>query len=286
MRAGLAFAESPRWHGGRLWYSDFYRHAIYSLGPDGDDERVEVAVEGQPSGLAWDPRGRLLYVSMLDHVLHRVDPDGDLALSDLSEHCGFWMNDLCVGPGGTAYVGNFGFDLDRALVDGTSAPFDPSHVPTANLVVVSSDGAVLQVVPDMVFPNGMVLSPDGTTLVVAETLAARLSAFDVAASGVLSRRRLFASLERVAPDGMALDAEGAIWVADALRPRCLRVAPGGAVLDEVRTSQRAFACALGGANRRRLYIVTAPHSSRFEVATTRDGRIEACEVDVAGVGWP
>lgn len=286
IREGLGFGEGPRWHEGRLWFSDFYRHGIFSMAPDGTDERLEVEVATQPSGLGWAPDGALVYVSMTDHTLHRRDAGGDRVLADLTPHCGFWMNDLCVGASGVAYVGSFGFDLDAALRDLGPAELYRRGVPTTNLVVVAPDGAVLQVVPDLAFPNGTVLTDDGATLVVGETLAFRLSAFDVATDGTLANRRPWAQLELVATDGMCLDAEGAIWLADALAPRCLRVAEGGRVLDEVTTSQTAFACMLGGEDRRTLYVMTAPTSSRFELEGRRLGRVEAVGVAVAGAGRP
>lgn len=284
LREGLSFGEAPRWHEGRLWYSDFYRHAVYSTDAAGAEEREELAVAGQPSGLGWLPDGDLLYVSMTDHQLRRRHEASDVLFADLSPYCGFWANDLCVSREGVCYVGNFGFDLDLTLRDEGVAGL--SSAPTTNLVVLGPDGAVRQVVPDMVFPNGTVLTPDGATLIVGETLAFRLSAFDVAGDGTLSNRRVFAQLDLVATDGMCLDAEGQIWLADALHARCLRVAEGGAVTDEVATTQRAYACMLGAEARTSLYVLTAPTSSRFEVAERRDGRLEVAEVAVPGAGLP
>ncbi len=284
LREGLAFGESPRWRGGRLWYSDFYRHAVYSTDEHGTEERLEFSAPGQPSGLGWLPDGDLIYVSMTDHLVRRRHGGSDAVLADLTPYCGFWANDLCVSPSGVSYVGNLGFDLDATIRDHGVAGL--ATAPSTNLVVLGPDGAVRQVVPDLAFPNGTVLTPDGNTLIVGETLAFRLSAFDVAADGTLSNRRVFAQLDLVATDGMCLDAEGQVWLADALRPRCLRVREGGEVTDEVTTSRRAFACMLGGAARTSLYVLTAPTSSRFEVADARDGLLEVVEVDVPGAGWP
>lgn len=284
LRGGLAFGESPRWHDGRLWYSDFYRRAVYSIDEHGSEERLEFEAPGQPSGLGWLPDGDLVYVSMTDRQVRRRRGTTDTVLADLTPYCGFWANDLCVSPSGVAYVGNFGFDLDAAIRDHGVAAL--ATAPTTNLVVLAPDGAVLQVVPEMAFPNGTVLAPDGATLIVGETLASRLSAFDVAADGTLSNRRVFAQLDLVATDGMCLDAEGQVWLADALRPRCLRVREGGEVTDEVTTTRRAFACMLGGAARTSLYVLTAPTSSRFEVADAREGLLEVAEVDVPGAGRP
>ncbi len=286
VREGLHFGEAPRWHEGRLWYSDFYRHAVFSLSEDGAEEREELHVAGQPSGLAWRADGDLVVVSMTDNRLLRRH-DGELVeLADLSPYCGFWSNDLVVSASDVAYVGDFGFDLDETLrsvgVEGLLAMGPPA----THLVVVGPDGAILQSVPDMVFPNGAVITPDGATLIVGETLAFRLTAFDIGPDGRLSNRRVWAALELVPTDGMCLDAEGAIWLANALAPECLRVAEGGEVLGRVSTSQNAFACMLGGEDRRSLYVMTAPTSDRFEVADAARGRVERARVEVPGAGRP
>ncbi len=286
IREGLGFGEGPRWNEGRLWFSDFYRRAVYSLDATGVDERLELEVATQPSGLGWTPEGDLVYASMTDHTVHRVGADGDRVLADLTPFCGFWLNDLCVGADGTIYVGDFGFDLDADLRDLGPAGLYERGIPTTGLVVLGPTGDVRQVIEGMTFPNGTVLTPDGATLIIGETLAFRLSAFDVATDGTLANRRVFAPLEFVATDGMCLDAEGAIWLADALRPRCLRVREGGEVLDEVTCTQNAFACMLGGEDRTTLFVMTAPTSSRFELDGRRLGRVESCAVEVPGAGRP
>jgi sugar lactone lactonase YvrE len=286
IRTGLRFGEGPRWHEGRLWYSDFYRHGVFSMSEDGSDERLEVEVANQPSGLDWRSDGDLLVVSMTDHRLLRRHGDELVEVADLSPYCGFWANDLVVSADDVAYVGNFGFDLDVMLRDVGAAGMLASPPPTTNLVAVGPDGTVLQAVPDLAFPNGMVITPDGATLIVAETMAFRLSAFDIAPDGRLSNRRVFAQLEFVAVDGICLDAEGAVWVANALAPECLRVAEGGEVLARVETSRTAFACMLGGADRKTLCVMTAPTSDRFVVADVLEGQVETARVEVAGAGRP
>ncbi len=286
LREGLGFGEGPRWHEGRLWFSDFYRHGIFSINEDASEERLEYEVPTQPSGLGWLPNGDLLFVSMIDQRVMRAHNGTVSLFADIAPYCNFWANDMIVSPSGVSYVGNFGFDLDVMLRDVGVAGMLESPPPTTNLVVLGPEGDVLQVVPDLAFPNGTVLTPDGATLIVGETMTFRLSAFDVRADGTLSNRRVFAQLEFVATDGMCLDAEGQIWLANALEPKCLRVKEGGEITGEVQTSQNAFACGLGGSDRRTLYIMTAPTSDRFKIADATDGRIEAVTVPVAGAGTP
>ena len=288
VREGLAFGEAPRWHEGRLWYSDFYRHGVYSMAEDGSDERLELSVPGQPSGLGWMPDGSLLVVSMTDHRLLRWAPGTEPTVhADLTEHCGFWLNDMVVASDGTAYVGNFGFDLDGWLDEhGAASLYEPPGPPTTNLIVVSASGEVLQTVPEMNFPNGSVLSPDGQLLIVAETLAMKLTAFDVANDGTLSNRRLFAQLEFVAADGICLDANGDVWVANAIGPQAVRVSEGGVVTGTVNTVMTCFACMLGGDDGRSLYLMTGPNSHRDKVADQFSGRIECVTVDTPHAGRP
>jgi sugar lactone lactonase YvrE len=286
LREGLAFGEGPRWHEGRLWFSDFYRHGIFSIDESGEDERLEHSVPTQPSGLGWLPDGDLLFVSMTDQRVMRVH-DGAVSLfADIAPYCNFWANEMIVSTSGVSYVGNFGFDLDIMLRDVGPAAMMVSRPPTTNLVVLSPDGDVLQVVPDMDFPNGTVISSDGATLIIGETLAFRLTAFDVKSDGTLSDRRVFAQMDYVATDGMCLDAEGQIWLANALAKKCLRVREGGEITGEVETSQNAFACVFGGADRTTLFIMTAPTSDRFKTEGVTGGKIEIATLPVGGAGTP
>ena len=286
VREGLGFGEGPRWHEGRLWYSDFYRHGIYSMASDGSDEVLEHEVATQPSGLGWLPDGDLVSVSMTDQKVLRFHDDHVATFADISEHCVFWANDMIVSPTGYCYVGNFGFDLDARLAELGIERFIAEPPPTTNLVVLNAEGDVIQVVPDMAFPNGTVITPDGATLIVGETFGSRLTAFDVHADGTLANRRVWAPLEMAASDGMCLDADGQIWFANALTRQCVRVAEGGEVTGTVTCSQRAFACMLGGGDGRTLYVMTAGSSDRFEVADKTEGCIEAVRVDVARAGTP
>jgi sugar lactone lactonase YvrE len=283
---GLTFGEGPRWHDGRLWLSDFYQHRVLAIAEDGRAETI-VEFAGQPSGLGWLPDGRLLVVSMLDRRLLRLDPGGLVQHADLSGVAAANCNDMVVDRQGRAYVGNFGFDSAAYVAErGPDALFSEPGPPTAALARVEPDGSVHVAAEGLRFPNGSVITPDGRTLIVAETYARRLSAFDIAADGTLSARRVWATLEGVAPDGICLDADGSVWVANARASECVRVAEGGAILDRVETSQRCFACALGGPKRTTLYLVTAPGSGGAAENAPRQGAVERIQVATPGAGWP
>ena len=281
---GLYFGEAPRWHAGRLWFSDFHAHAVKSLEASGR-VRTELQIDDRPSGLGWLPDGRLLVVSMAARRVLRLDPDGVRTHADLTGVAAFLANDMVVDAHGRAYVGNFGFDLDAALqargVEGVLA----EH-PTATLARIDADGTVHRAATGMHFPNGSVLTPDGRTLIVAETLALCLTAFDVAPDGSLSNRRVWAPVGMRAPDGICLDADGHVWIANAIAPECVLFAEGGAVLARVETSQNCFACMLGGEDRRTLYMMTAPSSVADVVAAAPQGRIERARVATPGAGRP
>lgn len=284
--AGLSFGECPRWHEGRLWYVDFYRSTVLSAGPQGD-ERVELEVTGEPAGLGWLPDGRLLVVARKPRTVLRREEDGRLVEhGDLRPIATFHGNDMVVDSVGRAYVGNFGFDLDRQLAEDPAALFAPPGPPSASLVRIDPDGSAHEAAADLAFPNGAVITPDGLTLIVAETLAGRLTAFDISADGALTGRRVWAPLPRRAPDGICLDAEGRVWVADASTSECLLVAEGGGIEAHVTTSQNSFACMLGGNDRRTLYVMTAPSSVEPVVSVLRSGRVEQARVDVPGAGLP
>ena len=279
---GLHFGEAPRWREGRLWFSDFYDHAVKTVDLVG---RVEVAVEvpGQPSGLGWLPDGSLLVVSMLDRRVLRLVDDQLVVHADLSEVATFHCNDMVVDAMGRAYVGNFGFDLHAEVARRGFRSMVLDH-PLADLALVHPDGQIRIAARGIDFPNGCVVTPDGTTLIMAETLGQRLTAFRIGADGTLSDRRVFAELPRRSPDGICLDADGAIWVADAMRNECVCVADGGEVLDVVFTDELCFACALGGPDGRTLFMLTAP-APQVEVASrARDGRILITEVEVPLAG--
>jgi sugar lactone lactonase YvrE len=286
VRGGLGFGEGPRWHEGRLWYSDFYRRGIYAMAADGTGEVLEHEVLNQPSGLGWLPNGDLLCVSMIDQKVLRFAGQRSSTFADISEYCTFWANDMVVSASGYSYVGNFGFDLDTRLKEMGVEAFLATPPPTTNLVVLDPDGKVVQVVPDMAFPNGTVITPDGATLIIGETMGSRLSAFDVNDDGTLSNRRVWAQFDFLATDGMCLDAEGQIWLANAVSKTCVRVKEGGEVTGTVTCTQNAYACMLGGEDRRNLYVMTAPTSDRFNIAEVTRGRIEMVRVETPGAGLP
>lgn len=271
----LAFPESPRWHDGALWFSDFYTHSVRRVAMDGRVETV-VEVPGQPSGLGWLPDGRLLVVSMTDRRLLRLDPQGLSEVADLSHLAPFHCNDMVVDAVGRAYIGNFGFDI--------AARQKPT--PTV-LILVTPDGQASVAADDLHFPNGSVITPDGRTLIVAESYGARLTGFTIGADGALSERRVWAQLQGAAPDGICLDAQGAVWVASPISREVLRVREGGEVTHRIPTQGQAVACMLGGLQRKTLFVLTGkvvatPEQSRSAMS----GLILMMPVDVPGVGLP
>ena len=289
---GMSYLEGPRWHAGRLYVSDFYTGDVVAVDLDGGADPETVAnVPAQPSGLGWMPDGSMLVVSMRDRRVLRVRDGGAPEVhADLSELAPWHLNDMVVDSRGRAYVGNFGFDLM------SGAP-----IRTAGIIRVDADGSAKVAAEDLRFPNGTVILPDARTLVVAETLGGRLTAFDLGDDGTLSNRRVWAKLSDtpdtedlgeliaaggVAPDGAALDAEGAIWAADAIGGRVLRVREGGEVLEEISPGTGVFACALGGADGRTLVMCAAPSFAEHERRDTREAQLLACEVDVPRVGLP
>ena len=271
---GLTFPEGPRWRDGRLWFSDFYCHQVVAVDLAGARETI-AEVPGQPSGLGWLPDGSLLIVSMRDQKLLRLAGGSLHHHADLSGHARYWCNDMVVDSRGRAYVGNFGFNRH-----------DGETPRATDLVLVDPDGACSVAARGLWFPNGTVITPDGRTLIVAETRANRLCAFDIAADGSLSGRRIFAATRSMYPDGICLDAEGAVWVADPRNREVVRFRDGGAIAERIDLGDRgAYACMLGGEDGRTLFICTCSGSGP-EIAAARSGRIEITRVDVPGAGLP
>lgn len=265
--------ESPRWHDGRVWFSDLYSCQVLSANEDGSDLRVEATVPQQPSGLAWLPDGRLLIISARDQKLMRREHDGSLVIhGDLSGHAGGFCNEVVVDRQGRAYVGDFGFDLDGG------APMS-----TAAIHRVDPDGTVTRVADDLWFPNGQVISDHGV-FIVNETFGNRITAFDVTEDGRLVNRRTWAefgplptatSVDQawadlaVVPDGLCQDAEGLLWVADLASQKVLRLREGGEIVDEVDPGMMPFSAALGGTDGRTMFICAAPHFDPEARRTTR-----------------
>lgn len=269
---GLGFPECPRWHGGELWFSDHALGRVCRF--DGELETV-LEVAAQPSGLGWRPDGTLLIVSMVDRRLLAWDGAGLQAVADLRDRFAWHANDMVVDAGGRAYVGEFGFDL-----------FGGELRPSV-LVRVDPDGAITAAAEDLVFPNGTVIAEDGRTLIVAETYANRLTAFDVGPRGELSNRREWASTPDVFPDGICLDAEGCVWVASPVKGEAIRYREGGEVLARVKTSrEQAYACMLGGPDGRTLFVCTATGLRHDRNRAGLGGRIETARVDVPHAGLP
>jgi sugar lactone lactonase YvrE len=272
---GLAFPEGPRWHDGRLFFSDQHDHRVVAMDASGKAETV-IEVPQQPSGLGWLPDGRMLVVSMLDRRVLRVEDGALVEHADLSTLAPGECNDMVVDARGCAYVGNFGFDM-----------YGGAEARATCIILVEPDGSAKVAADGIAFPNGTVITPDGATLIVGESYGGRLTAFTIADDGTLVDRRLFAQLQGAVPDGICLDADGAVWVACPLTGRVLRVRDGGEVLDEIKvTNDFAFACMLGGEDRRTLFMCTAPSSDPKETVRLRGGRIEAIQVDVSGAGLP
>ena len=274
---GGAFFEGPRWHEGRWWVSDFYRHAVFAVDTSGRDQEV-LTVDGQPSGLGWLPDGSLLVVSMKDRRLLRRSPSGEVSVhAEVGHFCGGPLNDLVVDAEGRAFVGNFGFEL--------MAREEPR--PTG-LIRVDPDGSIALAADDLLFPNGTVITEDGRTLIVGETYGRRYVGFTIEVDGSLTGRRMWAEVPDVAPDGCSLDAEGHIWSADARGGRACRLAPGGAIVDEIEAPEglQFYACMLGGDDGRTLLLCAAPDFSERRRSQARDAVLLTTTVDVPHSGLP
>ena len=275
---GLAFGESPRWHGGRLWVADWGAQEIVAVDPQGKSEvALRVSFPAFPMCIDWLRDGdHLLVVSSSQDLLLRRDPEGTLVpYADLSGVAHGW-NEIVVDGRGNAYVNGIGFDMMAG------EDFRPGLI-----AVVTPDGSARQVADGIAFPNGMAVTPDNSTLIVAESYAKRLTGFDIEPDGSLANRRVWADLGRGVPDGICLDAEGAVWYADVPNRRCVRVREGGEVLQTVQLDRGGFACALGGEEGRTLFIV-ATEWGGLEHATSgaRTGQVLAVDAPAPGAGWP
>ncbi|MDN5933920.1 MAG: SMP-30/gluconolactonase/LRE family protein [Pseudonocardia sp.] len=270
---GIVFGESPRWRDGRLWFSDWGAGRVYSVAADGTPT-LEAQVASFPMCIDFLPDGRLLVVSSADRQLLRREPDGSLVLhGDLAPVSTKPWNDIVVDRRGNVYVNNIGFDFP-------DEEFAPGIV-----VLVTGDGDVIPVADGLAFPNGMAITGDGSTLIVAESYAEQLTAYDIADDGTLSGRRVWAATLGEHPDGICLDATGAVWLADVGNQHCVRVREGGEVLATVELDRGAFACALSRGADPKLFVVGQNWGGPDAVGGTT-GQVVAFPAPAPGGGHP
>jgi sugar lactone lactonase YvrE len=274
---GLAFGESPRWHEDRVWLCDWVAQEIMAVDLEGKSEVIaHVQFPSVPMCIDFLPNGRLLVVSTQEKRLLSREPNGSLVTyADLSGLSASSWNEIVVDGRGNAYINGSSFDFltGKELASGIIA-------------LVTPDGSVRRVADGIAFPNGMVVTPDNSTLIVAESFGKRLTAFDIADDGGLSNRRVWADLGDGAPDGICLDAENAIWYADVPNKRCMRVREGGEVLQVINLDRGCFACALGGVDGRTLFLVATEWRGFSGMAGgERTGQVLSVGAPARGVGW-
>lgn len=271
---GLAFPEGPRWHDGRFWFTDQHAHKVLAMDADGGVTTI-ATTEDRPGGLGWLPDGDLLCVLMTTLRIVRIVDGALLPYADLSRHAPWHCNDMVVDAAGRVYTGNFGYDVDGG------APKTPTDI-----LLVDIDGRIESFADGLIFPNGSAITPDGGTLLVGETFAHRVSEFRLGPNGRMTDRGIWADVGDATPDGICLDAEGALWIASPGTGETLRIARGGEVLARCATTGTPYACMLGGPARRTLHVCTAQTHDPQEAARLRSGRIETAEVEVPGAGLP
>ncbi len=273
----IAFGESPRWHDQRLWFADWGAQEVVAVDVEGENEvMLRVDFPSFPMSIDWLPDETLLIVSSRDGHLLRREPDGSLAIhADLSSLSGFAWNEIVVDGRGNAYLNEAGFEFPG----GEFAP--------GTIALVTRDGSARQVAEGVAFPNGMAVTPDNSTLIVAESYGNKLTAFDIAADGDLSRGRVWADLDGGYPDGICMDAEGAVWYADVPNKRCVRVGEGGEVLKTIDLDRGCFACMLGGVDGSTLFMVATEWRGTDHMAEgLRTGQVLTVDAPAPGVGWP
>lgn len=272
---GLCFGEGPRWHLGRLYFSDMHGNTVYAVDTSGNLEAIVKLDDDEPSGLGWLPDGRMLIVSMRNRKLLVLDSGVLAEFADLSGIATYHCNDMVTDLKGRSYVGNFGYDLH------SNAEFEK-----AALILVHPDGTTELAADGLSFPNGTVITPDGKTLIVGESFGARLTAFDISPDGSLTNRREWAKMDGAVPDGICLDDAGGIWVASPVSNEALRVIEGGEVTDRVKTENQAYACMLGGLDGKTLFIMTSRSSHPDECKKEKSAAVEFVTVKHAGAGLP
>jgi sugar lactone lactonase YvrE len=279
LMTGIAFGESPRWHDGRLWFADWGAQEVVAVDLEGKSEVIaRVRFPSFPMCIDWLPDGRLLIVSSRDGLLLRREHDGSLEthadLSALAEKGQPW-NEIVVDGRGNAYINNAGFEFPG----GEFAP--------GTIALLTPDGTARQVADGIAFPNGMAVTPDDATLIVAESYGQKLTAFDIAADGSLSNQRVWADLAGGVPDGICVDAEGAVWYGDVPNRRCVRVREGGEVLETIELDRGCFACMLGGPDMRTLFLVATEWGGTENMDDgTRTGQLLTVQAPAPGAGWP
>jgi sugar lactone lactonase YvrE len=280
LTTGIVFGESPRWgHDARLWFADWGAREVVAVDLEGKSEvMVRLRFPSfQAICIDWLPDGCLLIVSGRDGLLLRRDPDGSLVThADLSDVSDSLWNEIVVDGRGNAYINNSGFDF----------PGGEEFAP-GTIALLRPDGSARRVADGIAFPNGMAVTPDNSTLICAESYGNKLTAFDIAADGSLSNQRVWADLDGGVPDGICMDAEGAVWYGDVPNKRCVRVREGGEVLQTIDLELGCFACMLGGADRRTLFMVAREWRGPASMADeTRTGQVLTAQVSVPGAGWP
>lgn len=269
----LCFGEGPRWREGMLWFSDMHAQKVLKVDSQGNVETVVKLDDDQPSGLGWLPNGDLLIVAMTKKQVLRFNGSQLSVHADLSSLASHFCNDMVVDHVGRAYVGNFGFDIHNG-----------AQQSAAELICVEVDGSARCVDDNLIFPNGAVITPDNKTLIVAETFASRLTAFDILDSGDLTNKKIWAQLPKGAvPDGICLDAGGGIWSASPTSNNCIRQIEGGEVTHTIELERGAFACMIGEAN---LYILTSTVSTPAACKANQDARIEVYPAPFRAAGLP
>jgi sugar lactone lactonase YvrE len=283
LRTGLGLVESPRWHDGRLWFSDWIAGEIIAVDDARSPATSELILRHESLPLCFDflPDGRPVIVSNQKNAMLAIELDGTLSTyADLSPLTSFGCNDIVVDGRGNAYVNSPNFEFSGGPPTGVVQP--------GFVALVTPEGTTRVVAEDIAFPNGMAVTADNRTLVVADSYRHQLVGFDIAADGSLSGRRIWADLGEAAPDGICLDADGAAWYADVPHQHCVRVAEGGEVLGTVELDRGGFACMLGGSDGRTLYVVAAqwPGAAGLNQNPSWEGQVLRTRVDVAGAGWP